>query len=136
MAMQMQWSEKLAVGVDVIDNQHKGIISRINNLLNAMSQGKGKDEVGNVLTFLADYVVKHFSAEEGLMKKYNFDGYPEQQAEHAQFIKDFSLLKREFETGGVTSTLVLKTQRQLCDWLTNHITNKDKQIGVFIKKCE
>jgi hemerythrin len=135
MAMQMQWSEKLAVGVDVIDNQHKGIISRINNLLNAMSQGKGKDEVGNVLTFLADYVVKHFSAEEGLMKKYNFDGYPEQQAEHAQFIKDFSLLKREFETGGVTSTLVLKTQRQLCDWLTNHITNKDKQIGVFIKKC-
>ncbi len=135
MAMQMQWSEKLAVGVDVIDNQHKGIISRINNLLNAMSQGKGRDEVGNVLTFLADYVVKHFTAEEGLMKKYNYDGYSEQQAEHAKFIKDFSLLKKEFETGGVTSTLVLQTQRQLCDWLTNHITNKDKQIGVFIKKC-
>jgi len=135
MAMQMQWSEKLAVGVDVIDNQHKGIISRINNLLNAMSLGKGRDEVGNVLTFLADYVVKHFTAEEGLMKKYNYDGYSEQQAEHAKFIKDFSLLKKEFETGGVTSTLVLQTQRQLCDWLTNHITNKDKQIGVFIKKC-
>ena len=135
MAMQMQWSEKSAVGVDVIDNQHKGIISRINNLLNAMSQGKGRDEVGNVLTFLADYVVKHFTAEEGLMKKYNFSGYSEQQAEHAKFIKDFSLLKKEFETGGVTSTLVLQTQPQLCDWLTNHITNKDKQIGVFIKKC-
>ena len=44
--MAMQWNENLAVGVDVIDNQHKGIISRINNLLNAMSQGKGKDEVG------------------------------------------------------------------------------------------
>lgn len=133
--MAMQWNENLAVGVDVIDNQHKGIISRINNLLNAMSQGKGKDEVGKVLTFLADYVVKHFTAEEGLMKKYNFSGYPEQQAEHAKFIKDFSLLKNEFETRGVTSTLVLQTQRQLCDWLTNHITNKDKQIGVFIKKC-
>ena len=51
MAMQMQWSEKLTVGVDVIDNQHKGIISRINSLLNAMSQGKGRDEVGKVLTF-------------------------------------------------------------------------------------
>ena len=133
--MAMQWSEKLAVGVDVIDNQHKGIISRINNLLNAMSQGKGRDEVGNVLTFLADYVVKHFTAEEGLMKKYNFSVYSEQQAEHAKFIKPFSLLKKEFEPGGVTSTLVLQTQRQLCDWLTNHITNKDKQIGVFIKKC-
>jgi len=133
--MAMQWNENLSVGLDVIDNQHKGIISRINNLLNAMSQGKGRDEVGKVLTFLADYVVKHFTAEEGLMKKYNFDGYPEQQAEHAKFIKDFSLLKKEFETGSVTTTLVLQTQRVLCDWLTNHITNKDKQIGVFIKKC-
>ncbi len=133
--MAMQWNENLAVGVDVIDNQHKGIISRINNLLNAMSQGKGKDEVGKVLTFLADYVVKHFNAEEALMKKHSFAGYPEQQAEHAKFLNDFSLLKKEFETVGVTSTLVLKTQRQLCDWLTNHITNKDKQIGEFIKKC-
>ncbi len=135
MAMEMKWSEKLTVGVDTIDNQHKGIISRINSLLTAMSQGKGKEEVGNVLTFLADYVVKHFSAEEALMKKHSFAGYTEQQAEHAKFLKDFSLLKREFETGGVTSTLVLQTQRQLCDWLTNHITNKDKQIGEFIKKC-
>ena len=69
------------------------------------------------------------------MKKYNFDGYSEQQAEHAKFLKDFSLLKKEFETGNVTSTLVMQTQRQLCDWLTNHITKKDKQIGVFIKNC-
>ena len=52
--MAMQWNENLAVGVDVIDNQHKGIISRINSLLNAMSQGKGRDEIGKVLTFLAD----------------------------------------------------------------------------------
>ena len=33
------------------------------------------------------------------MKKYNFDGYSEQQAEHAQFIKDFSLLKRNLKHG-------------------------------------
>ncbi|NUO07333.1 MAG: hemerythrin family protein [Candidatus Brocadia sp.] len=133
--MAMQWNNNLSVGVDVIDNQHKGIISRINDLLHAMSQGKGKNEVGKVLTFLADYVVKHFSAEEALMRKYNFTGYAEQQAEHAQFIKDFSLLKNEFETRGITSTLVLQIQRQLCDWLTNHIINKDKQIGAYIKQC-
>ncbi|MEK7700013.1 MAG: hemerythrin domain-containing protein [Planctomycetota bacterium] len=65
--MAVQWSENLAVGVTMIDDQHKGIFSRINTLMSAMSQGKGKEEVGKVLEFLADYTKKHFSAEEKLM---------------------------------------------------------------------
>ena len=60
--MAVQWSENLAVGVNMIDEQHKGIFSRINNLMNAMSQGKGKEEVGKVLEFLADYTQKNISA--------------------------------------------------------------------------
>ncbi len=131
--MAIQWTENLAVGVDMIDNQHKGIFSRVNNLLNAMAQGKGRDEVGKVITFLADYVVKHFRSEEEIMIKNNFDGYPSQKEEHAQFIRDFSVLKKEFETSGVTSHLVIQVQQKLCNWLTNHIGNEDKKIGAFLK---
>jgi len=131
--MAVQWTENLAVGVDEIDDQHKGIFSRVNNLLSAMAQGKGREEVGKVLTYLANYVVKHFKAEEDLMSKNNYAGYPAQKAEHMQFIKDFSGLKREFETNGVTSHLVIQTQRQLCDWLTKHIGNEDKKLGTFLR---
>ncbi|MCF6155622.1 MAG: bacteriohemerythrin [Candidatus Brocadia sp.] len=132
--MAIQWTENLAVGVDMIDNQHKGIFSRVNNLLSAMAQGKGRDEVGKVITFLADYVVKHFRSEEELMIKNNYDGYPSQKKEHAQFIQDFSGLKKEFETSGVTSHLVIQVQQRLCNWLTNHIGNEDKKIGAFLKE--
>lgn len=123
----------MAVGVDMIDNQHKGIFSRVNNLLSAMAQGKGRDEVGKVIAFLADYVVKHFSAEEAIMAKNNYDDLPSQKAEHAQFIKDFSGLKKEFETRGVTPHLVIQIQQKVCNWLTNHIGNEDKKIGAFLK---
>ncbi len=131
--MAIQWTENLAVGVDMIDNQHKGIFSRVNNLMSAMAQGKGKDEVGKVIAFLADYVVKHFSAEEAIMAKNNYDGLPSQKTEHAQFIKDFSCLKKEFETTGVTTHLVIQVQQKVCNWLTNHIGNEDKKIGAFLK---
>lgn len=133
--MAVQWSDELAVGVGAIDEQHKGIFSRINNLLNAMAQGKGRDEVGKVITFLADYVVKHFKAEEEIMAKHNYDGISSQKTEHAQFIRDFSALKMDFEKNGVTTHLVLQVQNKLCNWLKNHIGSEDKKIGDFLKKC-
>ncbi|OQZ04252.1 MAG: hypothetical protein B6D34_04570 [Candidatus Brocadia sp. UTAMX1] len=131
--MAIQWTESLSVGVGTIDEQHKGIFSRVNNLLSAMAQGKGRDEVGKVIVFLADYVVKHFSAEEAIMAKNNYDGLLSQKAEHAQFIKDFSVLKKDFETRGVTPHLVIQVQQKICNWLTNHIGNEDKKIGAFLK---
>lgn len=133
--MALQWSDELIVGVDAIDNQHKGIFSRVNNLLNAMAQGKGKDEVGRVIAFLADYVIKHFKAEEEIMAKNNYNGISSQKAEHAAFIKDFTGIKSEFEKNGVSTHLVLQVQNKLCNWLKNHIGNEDKKIGAFLKKC-
>lgn len=131
--MAIQWTENLAVGVDTIDSQHKGIFSRVNNLLSAMAQGKGRDEVGKVIAFLADYVVKHFNAEEAIMAQNNYNDLTSQKAEHTQFIKDFSSLKKEFETKGVTPHLVIQVQQKICNWLTHHIGNEDKKIGAFLK---
>lgn len=116
-----------------IDAQHKGIFTRVDNLLNAMSQGKGREEVGNVITFLADYVVKHFKAEEDVMVKHNYNGYAKQKDEHVQFLKDFTDLKKEFDTNGVSCLLVVQVQNKVCNWLKIHIGNEDKKIGEFIK---
>lgn len=132
--MALQWSDELTVGVGAIDEQHKGIFSRVNNLLSAMAQGKGRDEVGKVITFLANYVVKHFKAEEEIMAKHNYGGISSQKIEHAQFIRDFSDLKMDFEKNGVTTHLVLQVQNKLCNWLKNHIGNEDKKIGMYLKK--
>ena len=47
--MSIQWNDSLAVGIEAIDVQHKGIFSMVNNMLSAMSQGKGTEEVGMFL---------------------------------------------------------------------------------------
>ena len=75
--MAIEWRESLATGHEEIDNQHKELFKRFNNLLTACNKGKGNEEVGNLLKFLSDYVVSHFAAEEQLQIRHNFSGYQE-----------------------------------------------------------
>ncbi|MHB9035807.1 MAG: hemerythrin domain-containing protein, partial [Armatimonadota bacterium] len=58
--MAVQWTPDLAVGVREIDDQHRELFKRVNDLLEAMSKGKGRDEIAKVVAFLGNYVVTHF----------------------------------------------------------------------------
>lgn len=132
--MAFQWSEDLSTGAYIIDNHHKGIFKAVNSLLSAIEEGKGADEIGKVIEFLGYYVVEHFRAEERLMRKYNYyDGYLPHKTDHTQFVKDFAAFKKEFETNGATSRLVLQIQYWLYNWLMIHIGREDKKLGAFMK---
>ena len=66
----MQWTNDLSAGVEQIDSQHKELIARINTLLDAMKQGRGRTEVGQTVSFLSDYVATHFGEEEKYMTSF------------------------------------------------------------------
>lgn len=130
--MAFSWSEDLVLGENRVDNQHKEVFRILNTLLNAMDYGKGKDAIGSVLEFLANYI-KYLIDEEKLMAAHNYNDYLPQTVEHIQFIKDFFCLKRKFETSGATLHLVVETQQRLGNWVTNHIKTQDKKWGIFLK---
>ena len=67
----IRWSEKYSVNVTKIDEQHKKLVSLINEMYDAMRAGKGKDILGAVIAKIVDYTVYHFSTEELLLQKYN-----------------------------------------------------------------
>lgn len=64
------YDDSLSTGVRSIDDQHKELFDKINNLLAACREGKGKEEVAKVMKFLSDYVIDHFGTEEGYMVTY------------------------------------------------------------------
>lgn len=132
--MAIQWTQELSVGVTEIDKQHKELFKRVNDLLDALNQGKGKGEVGNLIKFLGDYTVVHFRDEEALMAKHKFPGLQAQKTEHAQLIKDFGDMSKEFSATGPSLPLLMQVQRKLVDWLTKHISKMDKEIGKFINE--
>lgn len=131
--MAIQWDQSLSVGIDEIDNQHKELFNRVNALLDACNQGKGKQVVGEIIDFLGDYVVTHFGAEERYMQQYNYPDYDAHKAMHDSFIDSFGQLKKKFESEGPGIQLVLQTNRTVVDWLIKHIGNTDKALGAFLK---
>ena len=131
--MAIEWTPDLAVGVEEIDNQHKELFKRVDSLLVAMRDGKGKDEIGTIVTFLQDYVVTHFGAEEAYMARYFYPGQVQHKAEHTRFVKDFLDLKSSLEAGGSGSTFIVMINRQVGDWLRSHIGKTDKALGEFLR---
>lgn len=133
--MTIEWNSHLSTGIDWQDRHHKELFKRINRLLDAMTMGRGKDETARLFAFLDDYFVVHFEAEEQAMGKYNFPGAVAHLAEHTRFIEGIAGLRREFDRGPSTG-LVIRVQREVVDWLVNHIGGLDKELAAFLKSSE
>ena len=131
--MILEWDQSLETGHEKIDNQHRELIQRINNLLVACTHGKGKDEVGNLLKFMGAYVRFHFSEEEALQKECNYPEFREHKAEHDEFISRLRDLEEMFFNSGATLTLVIQTNQSMMNWLRNHIGKTDKKVATFLQ---
>jgi hemerythrin len=131
--MSIKWTSDLATGIAIIDKQHQELFVKVNNLIEAMSKGKGKDELGNTIKFLGDYVLFHFSAEERIMQDNKYPSLPEHKELHKLFVDDFLKMKKEFSSEGASSFLSIEIQSRIGDWLINHIGKVDKKFGEFLK---
>jgi hemerythrin len=131
--MPVEWTQDLAVGVKIIDEQHKEIFRRVDALLEACKAGKGKEAVGGMLTFLEEYIMEHFTAEEAIQKQYAYPSYKTHKQEHERFIKSVEALKKKFEKEGPSLMTVLETNTTVVDWLVKHIKKVDMELGAYLK---
>ncbi len=131
--MAIEWNSDLEIGVSEIDRQHHELIDRINILLLACGEGKGRNEVGHLIAFLEEYVMAHFAREEELMKQCNFPDYPSHKAEHDHFAGRFAELKQTFRTEGGGTHVILSAISTTVSWFSHHIRRTDKSIGQFLR---
>ena len=126
----MEWSNALSVKVDDIDNQHKRLVDLVNQLHDAMLQGKGREAMGKVLGGLIDYTKTHFAFEERLMTTHSYPASALHKAEHDDLTKKVLDLQSQYLLGKMTITL--DVMRFLQDWLSTHIQKVDRQFGIFL----
>lgn len=131
--MAIEWTDELATGSVKIDMQHQTIFERINGMLEACSNGKGRSEVKELLAFLEDYVMTHFSTEEQLMKQYGYAGFFEHRAQHLEFTRKLMELKKKVEKEGIGVDTVIATNQLVVSWFVHHIKKVDTQLGSFLK---
>jgi hemerythrin-like metal-binding protein len=126
----MEWNEKFITGVREADEQHKRLVDLINELYDAMSQGKGSEVIDKILYELAKYADYHFKTEEGLMSKYGYPELEQHKREHEAFTKKVQEFIESRKGGSLT--LTMKVMNFLKEWLTNHILGTDKKYGPFL----
>ena len=126
----MEWSQQYSINSDLVDNQHKKLIEIINDMHAAMSEGRGREVLGDVMNRVIEYTKYHFGTEEQLMKTYDYPRYQEHWTEHQKLIKkaqDFN--DRLLDGERMMSIEFLEFLR---DWLISHIQVSDKKVGEFL----
>ncbi len=128
-----KWSEDLATGIAEIDRQHQELFARLNRILEACAEQKGRQEVGSYIQFLEEYVIEHFQAEEKQMEAHAYPALAGHRAEHVQFTAQIHKIKEEFNEYGTAIHVLLMAIRASGDWLVSHIKKVDKAMAEFLR---
>ena len=125
----IDWSDSLSVKVMEIDNQHRELVRILNELHDAMKNGKAKNVLNDILSRLIGYTKSHFKTEERLFTLHKYPDTESHKAEHDDFIKKVGEFKEKFDSGSVS--LSVEVIRFLSSWVQNHITVTDKKYSQF-----
>ncbi len=119
------WTDAYSVGIEEIDNQHKGLVKLINKLFDAMSDGQANSILNGILNELTKYTQVHFATEEKYFALYDYPESAEHIEEHLQFVNEVLKFKAQFEAGNIV--LSFEVFKFLRGWLVKHIQGSDKK---------
>jgi hemerythrin-like metal-binding protein len=126
----MNWDDKFVLGINSIDAQHKVLVGMINDLHDAMREGKAKSILGEIIEGLSNYTKTHFLNEETLFDTYNYPETIAHRKEHSAFISQISDFQQGFSEGKLSVSI--QVMNFLKDWLKSHIMDTDKQYVPFL----
>ena len=127
------WSPTFSVGVQIIDDQHKGLFNLVNDLFNHVSgnEQEEREYFNKVIQQAVKYVKIHFATEERIMTTTKYPGYANHKREHDSFVMTVVEKVQDFEAGRrLTLTSFTKF---LKEWILTHIAVMDKQYINYFK---
>jgi hemerythrin len=126
------WDEKYAIGIQLIDNQHKELFSLTNELFHAcLNRDEALTNVfKETMSRMVDYVRFHFSAEQELLQRVHYPDFPEHKRQHDELIRDILESVKEYNEG--KKMVPNQFVRTLRDWILSHIALTDKLYATYI----
>lgn len=124
------WNNIYLTNIKECDDQHKKLITLINELHEKMKDGNGEESLERILSELLDYTAYHFLTEESLFDAY---GYPEtdiHKKEHADLTSKTKDFYDRFTKGEKFISIQLSTF--LKNWFIDHTLTSDKKYGQFL----
>ena len=130
------WKESLRVGVDIIDEQHKKLFEKTEELLRNL-RDKGvdhKQECVEAILFLKQYAVRHFADEEAYQKSIRYKDFDAHKALHEGFVKTVLRQEEKMAASNFAEKDIKEFTGMLITWLLYHVAGIDQTIGKEVKK--
>ena len=130
--MKIDFTPELVTGMPEVDDQHKELIRRINDVVSSGEASSSKEETDRLIRFLGDYIVEHFEEEEKLQRK---SGYPKCEWHHGlhqEYIAEFKKLQDEYAKNGPSLNFTMDLNNSIIGWIVRHIRTVDRELGEFV----
>jgi hemerythrin len=127
------WSEKISIGVEAIDNDHKKLIELINRCSRINTLHDKVDQVQQVLIELVQYTSYHFSREEAIMQACGYPHLMEHSLGHQKLLSQVKTYLYDFSQGTMSLQMFNDFMKS---WLIKHILASDKDYAPYCKNQE
>lgn len=121
----LEWSDELSVGIFEIDAQHQILVDLLNEIHEAIREGRTVEATKGIVNRLDEYTRVHFAVEECLMRILNYPEYERHKEEHDKLIVQLTDLHGKLEKG--KGAIGFELAFFLKGWVTQHILEGDKR---------
>jgi len=127
------WDEsRHALGIPSIDQQHRELMSLVNELSVAVENGCDCELAQRRMKKLLDFAAEHFSYEEALMREHGFPGLEQHAAEHAKILEEAANLMETLLPENSGRAMLVTAF--LTDCAENHILHEDRAISQYFRE--
>lgn len=133
--MIVKWKERYSVNNESIDLDHKKLFelsNRVSHLITDVSNGEESyDEIMEVLNNLKAYTQYHFTREEKMFEKTDYEYITLHKDKHQEFINHINEIEEKVYSQQPLDTLN-HLMIDLVYWIENHILEMDKSYMKYI----
>lgn len=128
------WRKEYQTNIDVIDQLHRQLFGKVNELIYAFVGGDTK-AVRIIFGYLASHFAECGAEEEELMSCYHYPFIDDHRHEHRRFREEFMVLREEADSESYDMSLLsFRAQLLLFDWFAGHISHSDRHAARHINK--
>lgn len=129
--MELDWDERLELGDDYIDVQHRMLVTIMNRLAKMIEKGVSQELMTRTMHEIRKYAEFHFASEESFMYEIEFPGLQRHETIHSRLLQELSIRIGRVIHQHHNGEEVLS---YLYSWLVEHVEREDSQFIAYYRK--
>jgi hemerythrin len=126
------WKKEMAIGHQVVDDEHKLLICLINSVEIALKADNHENIILFLIRELQGYTRSHFAQEEKIMVERSFGGYEEHKLAHQKILHEIEELAESVKAAIASEhgfdAEEMKLVPLLRSWIIDHVLQMDMKM--------